>query len=370
MTDHTSRVMALDTNAPWIRAIFQAMPADVHVDAIEVQEPRAFLRKERAGAVRALGWNSIQPSYRTRTIPVPGLRRFRRLSARVVRRALGQPRPDVLALTNPWHVHAFERLEAGLKVYYPSDAFEYYEWPHAATHAREQVALDTADLVLAMSVQQSEDFRERTRTEVIHFPNAVEREFVSALASNPTPASDVDRAGYDAIVGCVGRINDTYDWAFIDGLVEALPNVRFVFVGPVTGANVVDPERIRRSLDQPNVLWLGERDHALVPSYLASFDICLNPLAQNDHNDRRCPLRLYDYMATHRPILSTAIREASEFGDGVQVAAGVAEGCEMIRAVLRGGLQPETASRENWLRDNTWHARAREFAALMNERTP
>jgi hypothetical protein len=94
-------------------------------------------------------------------------------------------------------------------------------------------------------------------------------------------------------------------------------------------------------------------------------DILMNFLKADDFGDRRSPLRLYDYLTTDRPIISTSVREAYEHQPHVNIAPDAAKAIELIREMLKGGLQPDLESRRQYTRNHSWDARAREFLAEL-----
>jgi hypothetical protein len=98
--------------------------------------------------------------------------------------------------------------------------------------------------------------------------------------------------------------------------------------------------------------------HAALPGYLAAFDVCLNPLAPGPHSDRRSPLRLYDYLATGKPVISTRVAEALMMGGQVWVGNDADEIISHIRAALSGARQVEPAARIACVNQNTWAVRA------------
>src|SRR5207253_3195701 len=96
---------------------------------------------------------------------------------------------------------------------------------------------------------------------------------------------------------------------------------------------------------KPNVHHLGVKPHSELPSYLMHFDVCFNPLIVNDHNDRRSPLRLFDYLATDRPILSTAIREAYEHAPFIEIGDSLDSCIRLLQKMLAPDYRTDLAGR-------------------------
>src|SRR5690606_5695000 len=323
-----NRITVLDANDPWVRSLFIAMPEDLAIRLIRVYNPVELWHesgKRPGAAFGRLAHADRRGRVEERTWLIPGLRRYAPLSRRVLRTLAGRLTHDmgpgdVLVCTNPYLAPVLSAFgAAGARVYYAHDAFEYFDWDREQTQRLQDQVLRDCDLTLAVARQLQDDFVPRTTRPVRHSPQAFSSSFLRQLEAGPTRPADL-AALPRPLVGCVGVLNRTYDWDWIDHLAAATPDATFVFVGPMMTTDGTDPARLYRSLSAPNVRWLGGRPHDELPRYLAHFDVLLNPLQVDGHNDRRCPLRFYDYLVTDRPVLTTAIREAEEFREQMGVA--------------------------------------------------
>ena len=52
----------------------------------------------------------------------------------------------------------------------------------------------------------------------------------------------------------------------------------------------------------------GRRPQSAIPSYVAAFDVCLNPFRGSRAADSVSPLKVYEYLALGRPVVSTPMR--------------------------------------------------------------
>ena len=167
-------------------------------------------------------------------------------------------------------------------------------------------------------------------------------------------------------LGSVGEINRDYDWDYVEAVAAALPDVRICFLGKLKESDTAIHRRIKSIITKtPNVLWLGWKNYEQVPAYMRHVDILMNFLKADDFGDRRSPLRLYDYLTTDRPIISTAVREAYEHQPHVHIAPDAGKAIELIRGMLGGRLQPDLESRRQYIRNHSWDVRAREFLAEL-----
>jgi hypothetical protein len=157
-------------------------------------------------------------------------------------------------------------------------------------------------------------------------------------------------------------MNATYDWDMLASVTAALPAMTFLFIGPVLEQTSLMAEVLAR----PNVRHLGARPHGSLPAYIQHSAVLLNPLAVNEHNDRRSPLRLYDYLTTSAFVVSTAVHEAHVHEGHVAIGSTVAE---MIELISRGAASPpgRLEQRREYILRNTWQARGRQMISHMSE---
>ncbi|HEX9932806.1 MAG TPA: UDP-galactopyranose mutase, partial [Allosphingosinicella sp.] len=107
----------------------------------------------------------------------------------------------------------------------------------------------------------------------------------------------------------------------------------------------IDPADLPR---RPNIHWLGARDYADLPAYLAGWDAALMPFAINEATRFISPTKTPEYLAGGRPVVSTPIvdvkrhyndLEAVFIGDGPDAFV---RGCEEALALTQGD--------DEWLR--------------------
>jgi glycosyltransferase involved in cell wall biosynthesis len=344
------KILLLDNTAPWIVSLFDA--AAVHGANVSAIRPKSL------GAPRS----SAGTENNARKVIVPGWTRFTGLStwllARAVRQMLRrQPNTDAIVYTLPQYAGVAERITGPMCAYFAFDPYRFYDWDANTTAALERRMLNRANVVFAVAEALSEDFRSQTRTAVVTCRNAVSRSFIQRMRQGPTPPRDLAKLRRP-IVGCTGQINRSYDWDLIAELARQFPAASFVFIGQMFEEPSPMREKIRSVLQMVNVHWLGPRPHEQLPEYLAGFDVCFNPLVVSEHNDRRSPLRLYDYLATDKPILSTAIREAAVHRPFVHIGATAAECGDILNRFIDGQHDCDLADRHHYIEQNTWEDRA------------
>jgi glycosyltransferase involved in cell wall biosynthesis len=158
-----------------------------------------------------------------------------------------------------------------------------------------------------------------------------------------------------------------YDYKGIAPMLDAarlLPEVLFVLVGGWPD----DVDRWRRaSAEVDNVRFEGFVPNRDIPVWLAAADVCVHPhSASNEYASWTSPLKLFEYMASGRPIVATdipALRNVlAADGNAVVVPADnaerLADGLQRILSDPSFGQRLARQARSD-IERNTWTRRAR-----------
>jgi len=150
-------------------------------------------------------------------------------------------------------------------------------------------------------------------------------------------------------VGFVGGIDaHTFDPGLFVDVAEMLPHVEFILVGACS------LPKDWCSLD--NVHLLGQRPYEEVASYMASCDVLIMPWNQSDWIKACNPVKMKEYLAVGRPVVSTFFPEIQYFTDHIEVAI-TAE--EFVEAIVRALESPEgDDERRDRVREQTWASKA------------
>jgi glycosyltransferase involved in cell wall biosynthesis len=362
-----TRLIAYHENVESVAALLDALSRRIEVHSFRVVNPVWYLNA-RWRRPTGFYWDSAADAAHRALAMAPGVRRFPRLSAAMLRRSYQAAtrhygRPDYLLIDSPY----LEPLAAAVDVpliYLAADAYRYYGWPRERTVALESKILGRAEATFAVSELLADDFRAAGTRAVFRSPTAVGKDFVEATRQTTVPPMDLASVPGPR-VGVVGKINSTYDWNLIETVAAERPAVSFVFIGPLQEHDSLQRKRIQRVFGRPNVYALGMRPHAELPPYLNAMDVLLSPLDMSAHNDRRFPLRLCEYLTTDRPVITTAIHEASAFAPHVVVVRDASEMTTALDAALGGKLEVNVEGRQAWLQRNTWEARATNMLASL-----
>jgi glycosyltransferase involved in cell wall biosynthesis len=193
-------------------------------------------------------------------------------------------------------------------------------------------------------------------------PNAAELDHFARVLSPATPvARDVAELPRP-VIGVVGTLQYWIDFDLIRYLAENRPDWSFVLVGP--RGRLARTDKVQ---DCANVHLLGRRPYDLLPTYVKGFDVCLNPYVLDGTALNCSPLKLYEYLASGKPVVSVDMPEARRFGSAVLIGTTYDE----LLAKLEQALEPAesgpaaSAARMFAVAPHSWEARFQQMEAAL-----
>lgn len=237
-----------------------------------------------------------------------------RLFAVAARRFLAahQTRPLLLWLYHPWAYPLLGRLPFEVLVYDCMDPFVAFRLQQRKQQIDEQerALIRRADLVFTggPSLQAA---KEGINPHTYCFPSGLDCEhFAKALDERMVQPADVARLPHP-IFGYWGAVDERIDFDLLARLCERWPKASVVLLGPLIGME-------RPPVERPNFHYLGEKEYAQLPGYLAAFDVCLLPFVTSALTASISPTKTPEYLAGGRPVVSTAIPDVADaWGDVV-----------------------------------------------------
>jgi hypothetical protein len=302
-----------------------------------------FYGLEHLGSEGAVGIREVAPGVYLTFLP-PGMTDL----------LAGIPRP--LAVTYVYNYDWTRNLKEPTVVFEHIDELEVFTTSFGIAELRSwyQEAIAGADLVVA-SARDLLDKVRASRPDAVLCPNGVDYRHFAGRRPGPPPEDIADIAGIRPIAGYYGAIAEWIDFPLIRAAAEALPEVEFVFIGPQYDESVT---RHLEVFDLPNVRWLGPKDYHVLPDYLHHFDVATIPFLVNDVTHAVSPLKLFEYMAGGRSVVTPNLRECARY-EAVLVADGPADYVAKIRRALELRNDPDhQALLRRTARANTWDMRA------------
>jgi glycosyltransferase involved in cell wall biosynthesis len=133
----------------------------------------------------------------------------------------------------------------------------------------------------------------------------------------------------DFVIGYVGALREWVDlepsFIAVKQLIKEHPEMKILIVGE-EGRFQENKDLAKRHEIQDRVIFTGTIPYGQVPKYISCMDICLIPFKNNAVGHGASPLKLLEYMACERPVISTRLTGVTEaVGKRVLYASSVEE---------------------------------------------
>lgn len=307
----------LDGSAAWRSRIFSFWDIGVESWILEPRDWRWHLRQ--------VGWRPWMVRSQQGRIPAVALAMpprwlasgwpFARLILTSAVTRIAQGNDYVLVLSSPDYVRLLPHLAVhpSALIYYAYDDYRANRpHEHELIESREHELLERADLVIAAAQYRAERFRTNhplRADRIFHVPVGVDPLFLNAIArhrdlSHPDmlPAWSRPRFLY------FGALTGRTDFRCFAEVAERFPEGAVILAGrppsPMDGSPAWWREA-ESTLRRPNVHVLGWVDEADIAGHLMSADVLLMAHTDCAFNRGSCPAKLWDYLATGRPIVAT-----------------------------------------------------------------
>jgi len=261
-----------------------------------------------------------------------------------------------------------DRLDRGDGIIYQyideiSDALSGFKIPKKTWEKHNNILKDERCIVIPSATKLENDVKEHRNKNYKLVTNGVEIEhFTQSIAYEKYPKeikTVVDKK--KPIIGYFGAFATWFDYELVVKLSIQRPDLEFVLLGWDYDGSIK-----KYKLEQyDNITVLGPIQYQELPKYAACFDVSTIPFMINDITESTSPIKLFEYMAMKRPIVTTNMPE-----------------CRKYNSVLIGKTHEEYISKieealtlredENYLKllekealENSWEAKARDITGMI-----
>ncbi len=100
-------------------------------------------------------------------------------------------------------------------------------------------------------------------------------------------------------------------------LARAFPHGRVVLAGPLNWSG----DSLQKALDStPNLSAPGSIPYQELPKLMANFDVCIVPHLQSEFTESLNPIKLWEYLACGKPIVSTNVAGFRSYANLCRIA--------------------------------------------------
>lgn len=165
------------------------------------------------------------------------------------------------------------------------------------------------------------------------------------------------------IIGYYGAFASWFDYDMVSNLAKQRPEYNIVLIG-----SKYDDSLEKSNIEKlNNVFYLGTKDYKILKNYANRFNVCIVPFVINDITKATSPLKIFEYMALEKPIVTTAMDECKKY-KSIFIANNQEEFVNLIDKTLKLNKKKnieyyETLKQEAL--ENTWKSKAKVIVKLL-----
>ncbi|NJM25691.1 MAG: glycosyltransferase family 1 protein [Bacteroidia bacterium] len=255
-------------------------------------------------------------------------------------------------------------FKPALSVYYSVDDISQSDYISKHGVAREREAVSDAGLTLVTSTELQR-LNARAAKRIMLLPNAAD---VGNFLQTQTRVFDKPNelrfiAPGTKIILYMGNICHRLDYALLVSVAKGHPDKVLVMIGPLAF------QRYKEfGLDKlPNVIFTGSKQLTELPAYLQHAHVCLIPFLRNQLTRSIYPLKINEYLASGKPVVTTGFSEdINNFKDVVYIGDSENEFMALITKAIDEDTEQKRLARIAVAEGNNWDQRAQTLVSTLH----
>ena len=149
-------------------------------------------------------------------------------------------------------------------------------------------------------------------------------------------------------LGYIGTIAEWFDYELIENSLKIMDNIDYQLVGPAD-----------RQVKRPGIVYHGKVSHEKLNDVVKDYDCLIMPFGVNEIVEAVDPVKLYEYIAFGKCIISIYYPEVERFKEFVYFYKDVDEYIGLLQELTKKGFPPKYSNeqQEKFLQQNTWEQR-------------
>ena len=164
------------------------------------------------------------------------------------------------------------------------------------------------------------------------------------------------------IIGYYGALASWFDYNLIKYLAKKRPEYNIVLFG-VKYDNSLEKSNIN---EYSNIFFLGSKNYNILQNYASKFNVCTIPFLINDITKATSPLKLFEYMALGKPIVTTAMTECKKYK-----SVFISDNYDEFVSLIDDAINIKDSEYFNLLEkealENTWYEKAKIIIELIKK---
>jgi len=273
----------------------------------------------------------------------------------------------ILWLYSPFHIDMIGKFGEKLVCYYNYDEFSEFidniRIKDIIQRFDNQLS-SKADVVFASSQAQWKR-RKAINHNTYFIPNGVDFNLFNRALLPKLQLPDDIATIQRPIIGFAGWLGYHIDVKLLCQVAKSYPNCSLVLIGPNALPKSKD---LLKLYSLSNVFFLGGKKQSKLPNYLKAFDVALMPYLLNGHVRSAFPLKLHEYLAAGRSIVSTALPELRPYEKLIYIAGSNKEFIHFINEAINDKSLQAIEERIAVAKENTWDKRVDEISRILQNK--
>lgn len=219
-----------------------------------------------------------------------------------------------------------------------------------------------ASQVIVCSDQLFEDKRNLVKSSRLHLvPNGVHVEHYNAVLDHSKSLHPVTQNWKAPVFGYTGTIHgDRVDVELVCRIARAKPQATIALVGP----NLLDAADRLTVSKYSNVVFTGAKPYGELPDIMRAFDVCIVPHLVTSFTESLNPIKLWEYLAAGKPIVSMNVAGFRDFPEIVHVSDSH-EGFLKNLDIARQELPSLASARQAVAQQHSWDRRIDQVIQIL-----
>ena len=185
-------------------------------------------------------------------------------------------------------------------------------------------------------------------------PHGVDFRLFSQAANEATVVPEMAADLKRPVIGYFGSMADWIDVDLLAYIGRERPEWTFLIVGHVsTDITVLNA--------LANFVFVGPQPYETLPAWAKAFDVAVIPYRQNRQVRNANPLKLREYLATGKPVVSVPTAEVERFGSLVRIAATPGGFLAEVEGALNDDSAENRVARMQAVSSMSWESRVDEI---------
>lgn len=226
---------------------------------------------------------------------------------------------------------------------------------------QQRYLMKRADVTLCTSQKLYDYALQYSRRTVLN-KNAADYEFFHKNRNIPVNPLLIETEKYNCVLGYYGCLAEWFDYDLIVTTAEKRKDWCFVLIGYTFDGTV---ESLHNQKPE-NIILLPPQQYQTLPSFLAGFDIAMIPFVPGKFADTISPVKLFEYMAAGKPIVSSNMAECSQY-KSVYTYGGTESFISSVEQAAKNNNVEYQALLEKEAKENTWKERIEDILRILDK---